>query len=84
MDLSCLLQQTIIDDLPNAQHILGNTMLGKLWPWGPFLFRALECRMELTRTMTGACLSAAALTDLTDLTEAAQSLGSWLGWAQRF
>lgn len=42
MDLSCLLQQTIIDDLPNAQHILGNTMLGKLWPWGPFLFLRVQ------------------------------------------
>lgn len=54
MDLSYLLQQTIIDDLSNAHHILGNTMLDKLWPWGPFLSGALERRMELTRTMTGA------------------------------
>lgn len=81
MDLSYLLQQTIIDDLPNAHHSLGNTMLDKLWPWGPFLFGALERRTELTRTMTGAgpCPSAAALTDLTQAHRGSTEPGQLVG-----
>lgn len=81
MDLSYLLQQTIIDDLPNAHHSLGNTMLDKLWPWGPFLFGALERRTELTRTMTGVCPcpSAAALTDLTQAHRGSTEPGQLVG-----
>lgn len=45
VNVSYLLQQTVIDDLP-AQHILGNITTDKLWPWGAFIPQILECGVE--------------------------------------